>query len=369
MKIRQFIQAHLVLISALLSAALLTLQQLLSKKETSTQAILFALFIAALGVFARRWRGQGLTVAGIFSTLCGVGYDIIQSGTFTWNEFVLSVLVALLSAASAGLQNVVPTGTPAAPAAPGEPAPAPMPIERPDPVYPKATAHLLKILAVGALVGTLATSCSSTRKIREEQHTRTESASSQTEEVHQAAAKDSGAVREASSIAENSIRIDFDSAILAPPALDTASSWRLDGLASTPGTWSGLVITGKPTKSPAPSRPAVATVDPLQDLLARISGQVKSLTLSGKYAEKDRDSSYLSERSNFDAIEAMHAASLAEQDRLKTNIERMRRTWFWICIAAATLLPLLLLFLVIRAIRQKKAAALKAAAGAVAEIL
>lgn len=101
---RDFIFRNKVVISAFLSAIILVLQQALSTHTTDLKALGFAALIAVLGVVANQWKGQGVTVTGILATLAGVFINIQQSGTFTWNEFILSALVALLTAVSSSLQ-------------------------------------------------------------------------------------------------------------------------------------------------------------------------------------------------------------------------------------------------------------------------
>ncbi|GAA4328628.1 hypothetical protein [Flaviaesturariibacter amylovorans] len=101
---KSFIQRNQVLLSAVLSAVVLTLQQLLTQKETSLKVVGFAVFIAVLGAIANQWKGRGVTVTGILGTLAGVVTNVHQSGSFTWNELVLSALVALLTAASSSLR-------------------------------------------------------------------------------------------------------------------------------------------------------------------------------------------------------------------------------------------------------------------------
>lgn len=95
---KDFILRNKVIIAAFLSALVLVLQQALSTGQTDLKAIGFAAFVALLGVAARNWAGQGVTVLGILGTLSGVFINIQSTGTFTWNEFILSAVIALLTA-------------------------------------------------------------------------------------------------------------------------------------------------------------------------------------------------------------------------------------------------------------------------------
>ena len=100
---KDFILKNKVVLASFLSAIVLVLQQALSTGQTDWKAIGFAGLIAALGVAARQWAGQGVTVLGIIGTLAGVFHTIQTTGTFTWNEFILSSLIAVLTAVAASL--------------------------------------------------------------------------------------------------------------------------------------------------------------------------------------------------------------------------------------------------------------------------
>jgi hypothetical protein len=100
----KFLQKNKVLISALLSAIILTIQQALSSHQIDWKVMGFALLLSVLGVVANQWKGSGVTITGIIGTLAGVFVNIYQTGTFTWNEFILSSVVAILMAVSSTLQ-------------------------------------------------------------------------------------------------------------------------------------------------------------------------------------------------------------------------------------------------------------------------
>ena len=100
---KDFIQKNQVFLAAVLSAMILSLQQVLSTRETSWKVIGFVLLISVLGVIANQWKGKGVTVFGMISTLSGVFINIQQSGTFTWNEFIMSSMIAVLTAISGSL--------------------------------------------------------------------------------------------------------------------------------------------------------------------------------------------------------------------------------------------------------------------------
>ena len=100
---KQFIQTNRVFLSALLSAVLLVVQQFATQPQVNLKAVGFAVFIAVLGVVANQWKGKGVTITGIAGTFAGVALNILQTGTFTWNEFIMSVTIALLTAVSTSL--------------------------------------------------------------------------------------------------------------------------------------------------------------------------------------------------------------------------------------------------------------------------
>lgn len=99
-----FLTNHKVLIAAFISAITLVIQQALATKETDWKAIGFAALIAVIGVIANQWKGKGLTISGIIGTLAGTFTTIWTTGSFTWNEFILSSIVAVLMAAAGSLQ-------------------------------------------------------------------------------------------------------------------------------------------------------------------------------------------------------------------------------------------------------------------------
>ncbi|HEU4574623.1 MAG TPA: hypothetical protein VFS36_06435 [Chitinophagaceae bacterium] len=101
---KEFILKNKVLVSAIVSALILTLQQALSSGSIDWKAIGFACLIAIIGVIANQWKGGGVTVLGILGTLAGVFHTIWTTGSFTWNEFILSAIVAILMAVSQSLQ-------------------------------------------------------------------------------------------------------------------------------------------------------------------------------------------------------------------------------------------------------------------------
>lgn len=88
-----------VLLLGLLPAIAVVLQQFVGQPEVDFKVVGFAALIAALSYFAKEWRGQGLSILGIVGTLSGAFVTIQQTGNFTWSQFALSALVAVISTA------------------------------------------------------------------------------------------------------------------------------------------------------------------------------------------------------------------------------------------------------------------------------
>lgn len=93
---KKFLNDNKVVIAAVISAIVLVLQQALSTPPVNWKAIGMAALIAVLGVLANQWKGKGLTIFGIIGNLSYAFVTIWQTGTFTWNEFILQAVLAVL---------------------------------------------------------------------------------------------------------------------------------------------------------------------------------------------------------------------------------------------------------------------------------
>lgn len=98
-----FIQKNKVLLAAIASALILTLQQFVGK-EVEWRAIGFACLLTVLGVIGRSWRGQGLSITGIIGNMAFAFVTIWETGTFTWHDFVLQSAIAILAVFAPTLQ-------------------------------------------------------------------------------------------------------------------------------------------------------------------------------------------------------------------------------------------------------------------------
>lgn len=61
----------------------------------------FAALIAVLSYFAKEWRGQGLSIVGILGNVSAVFITVYNTGHFTWNQFILQLILAIITAAGA----------------------------------------------------------------------------------------------------------------------------------------------------------------------------------------------------------------------------------------------------------------------------
>lgn len=91
------------LIAAIIGAVILVIQQAVSAGNFDLKVVGFAVLIAAVGAAGTFLKGKGASLTGIIGTVLYSFYTIWQTGTFTWNEFILSgvLAVALLFAPTA----------------------------------------------------------------------------------------------------------------------------------------------------------------------------------------------------------------------------------------------------------------------------
>ena len=106
---KKWILANKVFLSALISAVIVSLQQALSKATTDWKAIGWALVIVILGTIGNQWKGKGVSITGIIGTVAYNFVTIWQTGTFTWGQFSLTTVVALLMMVADTLQPQSPT--------------------------------------------------------------------------------------------------------------------------------------------------------------------------------------------------------------------------------------------------------------------
>ncbi len=67
--------------------------------DVKWRVIGFAVLMAVLSYFAKEWRGQGLSIVGIIGNSAGVFVTLQSTGHFTWNQFILQLILAIITAA------------------------------------------------------------------------------------------------------------------------------------------------------------------------------------------------------------------------------------------------------------------------------
>lgn len=100
---KKFLNENKVTLISALGAVAIVLQQAMGEQEISWPAIAFAAVVAFLGRIARAWRGKGLTMVGIIGTVAYAFSEAAMGGAFSWDQFILSAMVALIAAAGGSL--------------------------------------------------------------------------------------------------------------------------------------------------------------------------------------------------------------------------------------------------------------------------
>lgn len=95
---QKLLDKNKVFLLGLAGAITVVLQQFLGQPEVDWKVVGYAGFMAALSYIANAWRGQGTSILGIVGTLAGTFVAIQTTGTFTWNQFIISSVAAILAA-------------------------------------------------------------------------------------------------------------------------------------------------------------------------------------------------------------------------------------------------------------------------------
>lgn len=103
---KEFFLKHKVFILGLLAAVAVVLQEFIGHPEPSWKVIGFAAFMAVLAFIAKEWRGQGLSIVGIVGNLAGVFVTIQQTGNFTWSQFAVQAILAIIATAAPNPKSV-----------------------------------------------------------------------------------------------------------------------------------------------------------------------------------------------------------------------------------------------------------------------
>lgn len=95
---KEWIQKNWVVVSGFLSAIAVSLQQFVGQPAVDYKVLGFAALMAVLSFAANQWRGKGVSATGIVGTLAAAFISVYQTGTFSWSQFGVSAILALLSA-------------------------------------------------------------------------------------------------------------------------------------------------------------------------------------------------------------------------------------------------------------------------------
>jgi uncharacterized membrane protein len=93
-----FFLKNKVFLIGLAGAITVVLQQFVGQLTVDWKVVGYAVGMAVLSYISNQWRGQGVTILGIFGTLAGTFYAISSTGTFTWGQFIVSSMFAMLAA-------------------------------------------------------------------------------------------------------------------------------------------------------------------------------------------------------------------------------------------------------------------------------
>ena len=94
----KFFNNNKVMILGLLGSVAVAIQGFIGQAQVEWKAVGFAALMAVLSYIANQWRGQGVTIIGILGSLAYTFVELQQSGTFTWKDFILTSIAAILAA-------------------------------------------------------------------------------------------------------------------------------------------------------------------------------------------------------------------------------------------------------------------------------
>lgn len=94
---KTFWQKNQVFLIGLAGAIALALQQFIEQPTIDWKVIGFSALIAVAGYVSNEWRGKGVTSTGFIGVVAYAFVTIQTTGHFSWNQFVLLVIVNWLS--------------------------------------------------------------------------------------------------------------------------------------------------------------------------------------------------------------------------------------------------------------------------------
>lgn len=92
---KEFWSKNKVFITGLVASIIAVLTPYLETGDINWKVTGFAVLMAALSYVSNQWRGQYVTVTGIIGTLAAATYAALSTGVFTWNQFILYLVVAV----------------------------------------------------------------------------------------------------------------------------------------------------------------------------------------------------------------------------------------------------------------------------------
>lgn len=92
---KEFFNKNKVFITGLIGAIIAVLTPYLESGEVNWRVTGFAVLMAVLSYISNQWRGQYVTVTGVIGTLAAATYAALTTGVFTWNQFILYLVVAV----------------------------------------------------------------------------------------------------------------------------------------------------------------------------------------------------------------------------------------------------------------------------------
>src|SRR5688500_3880534 len=97
-----FWNKYKVFIFGLLGAIAMAIQPFATNTsdDVKWRVVGFAALVAVLSYFAKEWRGQGLSIVGILGSVSGVFVTVWNTGNFSWNQFILQIILAIITAAA-----------------------------------------------------------------------------------------------------------------------------------------------------------------------------------------------------------------------------------------------------------------------------
>lgn len=106
MTFEKFFGNNKVVIIGFLTAVALAVSELIKGGESSTKVLIFSAAIAAASWLARNLRGQWATITGLLGSALSTYLTMVQAGTVSWSQLILTLVVSLLAVLSAPAKSI-----------------------------------------------------------------------------------------------------------------------------------------------------------------------------------------------------------------------------------------------------------------------